>query len=228
MGIREAVAFFLVINPILTVLVGSMFLGEDVLVFLAILSGKGMIPVWIIIVFGVIGIILGDIFYFSLGKTWFVRGLEKKLDRSRKLRVLYSVIHYYAEKNRLLTMIVSKYVYGIRLLVIFYMSARGMNLRKFLPYNLLATSIWAMIMLPAGWLVGRGISWVFNAANDIKKIITIAVIIFLAYYIIERLVAHFIVRKALKHGEKFQLNTNSGTARISPSSTTRKHPKKLS
>jgi membrane protein DedA with SNARE-associated domain len=77
-----------------------------------------------------------------------------------------------------------------------------------MKYDLLATFIWVAIMLPAGWLVGRGFSLLFDIASDLKKALLIAVIVFAVYYALERLIGRRIIKSFTEKLKKRHIKIN--------------------
>jgi membrane protein DedA with SNARE-associated domain len=191
---RLAMLLFLE-HPLITIFLGCLVLGEDMLVFFSILSGRGLIPFWEVILFGFFGVLAGNTVYFFLAKTKLLKKIEKKIDLDKKYGRLSKLIYGLRKKNTLFLLIIAKFIISVRLGTVLYLSAKGMSYKKFIKQDLIAFFIWGAIMLPAGWLLGRGISVVFNVAHDFKLVLSIAILVFAVYLLVEWIVAEIVLKK---------------------------------
>lgn len=196
--LKELGIFLFVFNPMLSVFLGTLLLGEDALLIFAILSGKGIIPLWMILALGLPAVMISDSIYYLVGKTKVFAKIKKTKHGGKMESAIEHLCRLLGKKRIILILSISKFVYGFRLLMLFHLSSRGMKYLKYIKYDLVATLVWAVIMIPLAWLVGRGFGLFFDVAKDIEKTLGIVFIIFLVYYLFMRGMSSYVIRKINK------------------------------
>ena len=187
-------AIFVPNHPYLSTLIAAFF-SEELLVFLSILSGRGMINFWIVYFFSIIGLLIFDSVIFALGKTGLGRHIEERFFPKRKME---EKIRFANTKKRLFYLIVTKFVWGTRIPSLFYFSASGMHYSKFVKYNLISLFIWASIMLTSGWFAGKGFHKLLNLTQGFEKFIAILFLAVIIFFLVNQ-----IVRKILQKESKY-------------------------
>lgn len=167
-------------HPYLITFVAS-FLSEELLVFLAVLSGRGILSFWTVYVLGILGVMLFDSLIFIIGKSKFGSYIEDRFFPERKMD---KKINFANKKRVLFYLIVTKFVWGTRIASIFYYSVRGMKYRRFILFNSISLVVWGSIMLSAGWLAGNGFDRILRFSRGVERfaafiLITILVIFFI-------------------------------------------------
>ncbi len=94
--------------------------------------------------------------------------------------------------------VVSKFVFGARILIIFYVAKKEKSFRKYLLFEVLAVVIWFIIMIPLGWLVGRGFVQILSYAKGLEKALALIFVIIIIYYIINKVFRKKISSKQIK------------------------------
>ena len=168
---------------------------EELVLFLAILSGKGGIPFWAVFFFGILGALCIDIVYFILARTKFITYLRKIRLVSKSFGKMPKFVRNFGEKNKLANLIVSKFIYGTRMISIMTISIKGIKFEKFIAYDLLALIIWGVILLPLGWLAGRGITSFLHVAKNLEKFLLFALLIIIIYHLLIKVIIPRILKK---------------------------------
>lgn len=120
------------------------------------------------------GTLTADIAWFaaanrSLGR--FARDLDQRREHSDALAWLDR--RSGVRPARMLLFV--KFVYGTRILSIAYLSSRGVSGRDFVLYDAIGTAVWLAAIVPAGWLVGRGVSGAASGLAAVERTIVAAV-----------------------------------------------------
>ena len=196
MSIVKELYLFVVFNPYLVSSIGG-FLSEEFLVFLAILSGRGLLKLWIVFVFGFFGIFLSDSLWFYLGKSKIIGFIKKLINLEKKIEKLDERMDFIDKKRNFVYILATKFVYGTRIASIVYYSIKGMKYKKFLFYDFFAVLIWLVIMVPAAWFAGKGFHRALKFTRGIEILFTVILITWIVTYIINKIMK-LIIEKELK------------------------------
>jgi len=174
---------------------GAFLGGEETILVLSFLSGQGIIPAWIVFLACTLGTMSSDIFWYFLGKSkaidWILR---RKYFSSgyAKVNWAYDRLTRY---NTIGALLMGKFLYGTRILTIFYLSRGKMNLKRFCGYNALIVLIWSAVIVPIGWLAGRGFSLFLDILKDFQFIVGIIIILVILVYVIHKALNRWMVHK---------------------------------
>ena len=174
----------------------SGLLTEEFLIFLAILSGANVLPIWIIFVFGFLGIMTHDILFYFIGRSKLAYYIKKRFQIAKRHKKIELFIEKTGRKSIFLQLLFSKFIYGIRIAIVIYVSHKEPKFRKYLVYNSLAVLIWLIIMLPLGWLAGQGFTQLLHVAKGIEKFLAIFLFSLLILYIFRKLIVSFVKKGA--------------------------------
>lgn len=183
--------FLFMYHPILTSFLSGL-ISEELLIFTAVLSGRGLLSFWFVFVFGILGVMVLDSFLFYIGRTKFIQGIGESRLFSKRVRNLEKKIHEVSKKHMLVSFCMTKFIYGTRMAYIIYHSAKELPYKKFLFYDTLALVIWAAVMLPIGWLAGRGFTRVLAIARGTEKLLAGILIVVIIFYIANRIVTRIL------------------------------------
>ena len=200
MGFVVDVLLFFATNAIVISLVSGFLGGEEIILFLSFLSGQGTLPFWILFVFAYIGTIASNILWYFAGKTIII----DKIVHWKKIRKTYEKIVHLIDKskkrNEILALFVTKVIYGTRIITIMLLSKKGMSFLQFVIYSSTATLVWYIIVIPIGWLAGRGFTFLFEILENLQLAIAFIVSAIVVFYIIRVAVHNYIVKKHKMHG----------------------------
>lgn len=167
-------------------------LSEELLIFVAALAGRGLLQIWIVFLFGIFGILTIDTIWFVLGKSRLIRYLKDHKMFSDKGETM-GKIHHLAKKHQIVSLFVTKFIYGTRVITIIYHSAKEMPYRKFIFYDSLSVIIWALIMVTIGWLAGRGFTQILGVARGIERILAIILVVVVVLYVTHKLATKYLL-----------------------------------
>ncbi len=179
--------------PGLSVFLSTFLLGDEMVYFFGFLSGQGIIYLWTVIFFSLLGNGGCDIFWFIIAKIVHSKKLKKKLfNKHEKDEILIQEI----SKGRIfITLLLSKFFYGTRLITIFYIAKKEKNFKKIIIYNTLAVFVWICFVAFIMYLIGSLTSISFNTVNNAHKVIGSGVVIILIVYLINIIVIKRIIKK---------------------------------
>lgn len=183
-------------EPILSVFLGTFFLGDEMVYFFAFLSGAGLIKIWIVIIFSILGNGSCDIFWFFVARydylkrfRAFIKKTEEKIS-SKEEKLLESI-----PKRRLyLTLLLSKFFYGTRLLTIFYIAKKEKKMSKIIFYNILSVITWVIIVSFFMFYIGRWTAVSFDSVRYFHRLIGYAIIFIIMIFLFNK----FLLSKVLK------------------------------
>ena len=155
----------LLVSPF-TVFLGTVVLGESVILAAAALAAQGSWSIWSVAVAAFTGTILSDAMWFLLAGR-LVDRIERDPDRSARLHRHASRLDRWTTGRPHLALLFGKFVYGTRILSIAYISVRDTHLKRFLGFDAVGTVIWLAVILPIGYAAGRGIE---RAGVDLTRV----------------------------------------------------------
>jgi len=166
----------------------SGIMAEEVLIITTLLSGKGTIPIYAIFIFGFLGIVISDIFWFSIIKLKPLMRFSKKVGKIREKALKKTKIHDIPPPTSLLSYILSKFTFGLRSWAIFYCSVHGMTLKRFIRNTSIATAIWLIVMIPLARIAGKSILTYFQVSESLGKIILLVVLFIIIWTLITKVI----------------------------------------
>jgi len=181
MRLLELIVAIVGSNSILLSFLGG-FLSEDILLFLTILAGTNIVPLYHVLLFGFLGIMLHDTLFFFLGRSRFISYLKNFVSKDKR-KELIAFVHKYNGKGYFVLLAVSKFIYGIRAATIFYASHKEKSYLRFFIFNTLSILLWFVVMIPLGWLAGRGFSSLLQTVTRIEKLLLVVIIGLILFYV---------------------------------------------
>lgn len=172
----------------------SLVAAEEGAIFLAIISGNGLIRFWEVLVFGLLGLLLQDVLWFYFARGSIFRWIRIKLRKSGIYKRASAFVRKVRHKNSIVYLTYSKFFKGARLISVTQVARESKGLLEFLAKDFIALLIWAVIMLPLGWFAGRGFAMALHVFRNIDGIIVTALLILLVFYLLEGVVRRFIER----------------------------------
>lgn len=138
----------------LAVFAGVVLGGEILLLAAGFLAAQGYFNVFLVILLATLAVVLVDIVWYIIGRTGriaFAKRIEKHLIRKKeKTSGLDNLLKKHASKTILLV----RFVYGIRAIVLIFAGALKMDFWKFLGLNLIGSLVWAVVMTLLGYFFG--------------------------------------------------------------------------
>ncbi len=138
------------------IFVGTLFLGESVLIAYAALSAQGGWPVTTVAVWAFAGTLVADTVWFLSARAGLGRWASDPA-RSSRLTRLGTFLDRFTGPHPHRALLATKFFYGSRVAAIAYMALRGVKTGKFLVFDAIGTALWLAVMIPIGWAVGAGL-----------------------------------------------------------------------
>jgi membrane-associated protein len=171
----------IVLHPVLAVFVSSFF-SEEIIVFLAILSGRGIINFWIVFCAGILGLLCFDSLCFLAGKSKFGKYVEEKFFKEH-----FKSVGGINKSRAFFYLFVTKFIYGTRIASLMYYGMRKMSYKRFVVYDFVSLVFWACIMLGAGWLAGKGFDVLLRVTKGAGKLAALVLVTLVLVYIIRKI-----------------------------------------
>ena len=147
------------------VFVGTFLEGEAVLVMAGFFARRGYLNIVTVTVVAFIGAYLGHIFWFWLGR---VHGV-KLLDRFPKMKLHFGKGLRMFERYGAAAIIITQWLYGIRITCAVIIGISKIPLLKFLVYEAISCLIWAIVIAYAGYYFGAAMETVLGKAEHAEK-----------------------------------------------------------
>jgi membrane protein DedA with SNARE-associated domain len=151
----------------LSILVGTFFEGEMIMLSSVIAAHHGYLNIWLVIIAGAAGTFWADCFYFYLGRK---KGLEW-LNKKQKIKSKVDFIHKKLDKHSITIFISYRFLYGFRTITPFVIGTSKTKSSTFLIFSILSIIIWALIISSLGYLFGEVIKSKLGYIEHIEKYI---------------------------------------------------------
>ena len=149
----------------LAVFVGTFLEGEGILVAAGFFAQRGYLDVILVTIVAFLGAFFGHLFWFWLGRAHGVR----LLDRFPKLRKHFGKGIRLFERYGAAAIIISQWLYGIRITAAVIVGFSKISVAKFLFYEGISCLLWAVVITAAGYYFGSAIEAVLGRVEHIEK-----------------------------------------------------------
>lgn len=165
--------------PILpAIFVGSFFLGETVVLAGIVLAASGVVNSWTLFGLVLLATLASDLVWFYFGQR-----LVRLAEHFRPVRERYErtmeAMGRLDDGQRFRYLLFYKFVYGIRIVTIIYVSLRRISLRRFLLFDTIASSGYLLVVIGGGILFYRGASELAPAMHTLPYVGASLVLLFL-------------------------------------------------
>ena len=135
----------------LAIVLGASLEGETVVLLGGFAAHQGYLNVLATIGAAFTGTVIGDQFFFYLGR---VKGRDY-LRRRPRWQAKIDRVSGFIDRHENRLMIGYRFMYGFRTLTPFALGLANVSRAKFLTYNLASAGIWATTIVGAGYLFGQ-------------------------------------------------------------------------
>lgn len=187
MGIVEVLVTFIAFYP-KSIAFLSGFISEELILFLAILAAEEKKLFWTITFFSFMGVVFHDALICLLGRTKVFGRFAKRMELKENNKGLVQFLEKMGGGHYLLPLALSKFIYGTRIALIFYVSNKYHKFSKFFFVNTIALLVWFIVMMPLAWLAGRGFSELIHYARGLEKLLAIAFFSVVFLYLARKLI----------------------------------------
>jgi membrane protein DedA with SNARE-associated domain len=151
----------------LAVFVGTFLEGETILTVAGFLAAQGYMDLPFVIIFGFIGSLMGDQFFFYLGRRhggWILK-------KSPRLHGHVKRVHNLFDKGGFLWLIGFRFVYGLRMITPIVLGTSEMSNRYFFMLNMAGAALWSVVVALLGFFIGNTIQIFFHEAKHYELLI---------------------------------------------------------
>jgi len=190
----------LISHPFLLSLIGPSFFGGATILVLGILSGKGLLPLWAVLVFCALGMLCAD-------SVWFLAGRIKILSKMKKYKWIHKGYKRAREEievassNKFLLILI-KFAYGIAIPILMYLGRKKMSLKEFLIKDGIIIALWSSSIVIIGWLIGKTSEIAFAKFENIYT----SILLIVTSLIVVHLVSKEIRRRIIFETEHRKIN----------------------
>lgn len=153
---------FIAEHGYLAVFIGSVLEGETVLVLAGFAAHQNYLSFLPIVVCGLCGGWLGDMFFFLLGRRHGAAILKRHPEWSPRVHKVNDwLVRYQAG-----VIVGVRFMYGLRVAGPIAIGMSDVPAWRFIVFNLIGATVWACLFTAAGYLFGHTLEWLFA---DIKR-----------------------------------------------------------
>ena len=166
-----------------SVFLGVVVPGEIVLLLAAIGASKGQLPLWAVIVAGVLGAVIGDFIGFEVGKRWgqsLLDRLPKRIVKPDHVERARAALR----RRGALTVFFGRWAAALRAFVPGLAGMSGMSLKVYAPANAAGGAVWAVAVAALGYVIGQSVE---KYLSRISNVVTVAVALLLLYFLIREI-----------------------------------------
>jgi membrane protein DedA with SNARE-associated domain len=125
--------------------------GESIVILAGIFAAQGIMSLEYIIACATVGGFLGDQMYYTIGRRWGKKLLDKKPGLRKRIEWAFKLVR----KCETCFILSYRYLYGVRNIAPFVVAMSGVSRRRFVVLNLIATFIWAVSFAGGGYIFGH-------------------------------------------------------------------------
>ena len=166
-------------HPWISVFLATFFLGDEMVYLFGFLSGHGILKLWVVFVFAILGNGLCDVFWFSVARFKIFSKIKSKLIAKAGKDEEETELLIKKEKHHKLfwLLVMSKFLYGTRLLMIFYAAKKEKNFKKLIFINSLAVISWVTVIGSSLWFVGKWTQISLESVSSVNRLAGLVVLI---------------------------------------------------
>ena len=179
------IAETLILYRQLAIFLGSFLFAESVIFTASFLSAQGFWPLTTVFIFVFLGAIISDFFWY-FGRLFFLKFTRQWLLYKNAYNKLSAFVDKITYNKPFLALLFMKFLYGTRFLIIIYIAMRQVKLKTFLFYDIIGTIIWLLVIIPIGWLAGKGAYNIIPIYKNIGYSIFILILSFVIFKLISR------------------------------------------
>ena len=161
------------------VYLGTVLLGEIVILPSFVLAGQGVIDFWPVFSLAVLGTFTTDIFWYIVGRTS-LHVFKRAELQEPPTHFFTRFLHTLTGKYLFLTLLGSKFIIGGRLLTILYIARTQAPSLLFAPLDFIGISLFVGVLACFGWTSGQGTSTLFP---DHPVMVTVGVCVLLIAFL---------------------------------------------
>ena len=161
-----------------SIFVGVVVPGEIGIVLGGVLANQHKLPLWAVLGAAVAGAIIGDSIGYWVGSRygeWILRHLPNRVIDEAKIKRAEDVVRRWGGR----AVFVGRFTAALRALVPGTAGMSGIHYRKFLLWNVLGGSVWAVSYVMIGYLAGSQYQRIERYANYIGIALVVVIVVVL-------------------------------------------------
>lgn len=151
----------------IVIFLGAAFGGEMIIIPLSFLAAQKIFPLSSFLFISFFAVVFSDTFWFLLGRTRIALKIINNRYAVSTISVVMQAIYKLSKGNNFIALIFIKFLFGTRVIFLFYFSKTSMTVREFISYNFSAIFIWLAVIIPIGFFSGLGFTYVSDILGNI-------------------------------------------------------------
>jgi len=168
----------------LFIFIGLIFEGEFFIIFTGILAHLGALDFWVSLVFIFLGALSKTFLGYALGEFLYKKFQHHRLFKYIQKRV-YNILPKFKSKP-FWSIFISKFIMWANNIVIVFSGYEKIDYKKYLKAEILATAIWAPLLLSLGYLFSYT---ALHVSREIWKFSLVILILFIIFVLFDKLVS---------------------------------------
>ncbi len=144
---------------------GSLIEGESVILTASSMAFAGYLSLYKIMIIAFFGTLIADQALYALGRVYGPTIFERFPKLSKSSEKAFSLLHKYD----VWFIIVSRFIYGIRITSAIVIGAAGISPKRYIPLNILSAIIWTLVSCISGYLLGDVMISIIENFETIQK-----------------------------------------------------------
>ena len=150
-----------------TIFFGAALGGELALFTLSFLAAQHILPLPALIIFSFLGTLCADSTWFLLGRTNVAKKIINHRYANSTIAVIAEAVRLVSRGSHFLALIFAKFLVGTRIVMLLYISNLPFSFGQFIRYNVVATFIWLLVVIPIGFISGLGFTYVAEVFHNL-------------------------------------------------------------
>lgn len=151
----------------LTIFLGAALGGEIALFTLSFLAAQNIISPMALVILSMVGTMSSDSMWFMLGRTNGAKAFIYHRYTNSTITVIAEAVRRVSRGSHLMALIFAKFLVGTRIVMLLYLSNLEFSFKEFIRYNVVATLIWLLVVIPTGYLSGLGFTYIAEVFHNI-------------------------------------------------------------
>ncbi len=169
-------------HPYIVPFFGAFIGGEEtILVISALAAGGGALSFTEVLGLSFAGTVISDTMWFLFGSHFSV-WIESKPRMHKRLESVGHFVDGFTKGRYFRALMITKFLYGTRIIMIFFLSNKRLTFRQFVVQNFIVTALWSTVVCTIGWFAGKGISSAERAFGSLSIALSIIVVSLLVIY----------------------------------------------
>ena len=166
-----------------TTFVCMLFMGEPIVLgFAFITATSGIFNFSEVLVLAYITAIIGELFWFSIGRFGTSDTLTRTSLISEKSTDFNTLINTFGLYKPIRLLFYSRLISGVAILVIIFLGRRGMSFYTFIRYSFIVNAFWTPIVVFVGYSAGKGYTLALTIFQDVRTVFLVAFVVFALVY----------------------------------------------